>query len=278
MGPPVIVVEHRDPHRRRSIATDSHAHHSRPRIASGHNAAVLRLIGIAISIGLADSINPSTIAPALFLASGERPRQAVTQFTLGVFAVYFVGGVLIAIGPGELLLDVIPKPSHLAKQVLEIIAGVVMFAVGAFLWRRRAKLNQHDPPAPRAEGRSSALLGAGITAVELPTAFPYFAVIATVVGSDRGLLREFIVLVIFNVCFVLPLLGIIIALWVFGDKATERLAQLRDMLYRRWPVLLAVVAFVAGAIAITLGATGIAARVHGHFGRFFRRVHRLFQQ
>ena len=34
---------------------------------------MLRLIGLAVSIGLADSMNPSTIAPALYLAIGRSP-------------------------------------------------------------------------------------------------------------------------------------------------------------------------------------------------------------
>ena len=38
-------------------------------------AAMIRLIGLCISIGLADSLNPSTIAVALYLATGERPGQ-----------------------------------------------------------------------------------------------------------------------------------------------------------------------------------------------------------
>jgi cytochrome c biogenesis protein CcdA len=236
---------------------------------------VLRLFGIAISIGLADSLNPSTIAPALYLAAGDRPRESVTKFTLGVFAVYFVGGALIAIGPGELLLDLIPKPTHLVKQLLEVIAGVVMLAVGSLLWRHRTHLGQLDPPAPRADGRSSALLGAGITAVELPTAFPYFAAIAAIVGSGQALANQVIVLVVFNVCFVLPLVAIVITLWMFGDGAALKLTHARDALQRHWPVVLAVVAVAAGAIVITLGVTGIGARVHGRLGRFFRHFHRF---
>jgi len=236
---------------------------------------VLRLIGIAISIGLADSLNPSTIAPALYLAAGERPRETVTKFTLGVFAVYLGGGVLIAIGPGELLLDIVPKPSHLTRQLLEVIAGVVMLAVGSLLWRHRNTLTAREPPAPRADGRSSALLGAGISAVELPTAFPYFAVIATIVGSGPGLARQLFLLVVFNLCFVMPLVAIAVTVWVFGDEATARLTRARDALQRYWPVLLATVAIAAGIFVIGLGVTGIASRVHGRLGGFFRHVHTI---
>ena len=36
---------------------------------------MLRLIGLVVSIGLADSMNPSTIAPGIYLAMGRRPRD-----------------------------------------------------------------------------------------------------------------------------------------------------------------------------------------------------------
>jgi cytochrome c biogenesis protein CcdA len=236
---------------------------------------VLRLLGIAVTIGLADSLNPSTIAPALYLASGERPRQTVTKFTLGVFFVYLLGGLLIAIGPGELLLDLVPKPSHLVKQLLEVTVGVVMTAVGVLLWRHRHRLVQLEPPAPNPEGRSSAMLGAGITAVELPTAFPYFAAIAAIVGSGQALLNQIFLIVVFNVCFVLPLVGIVVTLWLFGDQASFKLLRARILLQRYWPTLLAVIAIGAGLFVIALGATGIGARVRGRIGNFLKHVHTI---
>jgi hypothetical protein len=145
---------------------------------------MLRLIGLVISIGVADSVNPTTIAPALYLAAGEHPRRQVFEFTLAVFAVYLVGGLVIALGPGELLLTLIPHPGRRLSYVLEVIAGVAMLTAAVFLWGHRHRLGRHELGELRGGGRSSALLGATITAVELPTAFPYFAAIAAIVGAN----------------------------------------------------------------------------------------------
>src|SRR5580658_8242677 len=98
---------------------------------------MLRLIGIVISIGLADSLNPTTIAPALYMAEGKHAVSRVAEFTLGVFAVYLIGGLLIALGPGELILDLVPRPDHTVRHVVEIIAGVAMLVAAAVLWRKR---------------------------------------------------------------------------------------------------------------------------------------------
>lgn len=222
---------------------------------------MLRLIGVMISIGLADAVNPSTVAPGLYLASLERGRRRVLEFTLGVFSVYLLGGIAIALGPGELVLSLVPRPSHDVGAALEIAAGAALLLAAGLLVAHRESLGRRQLPGGTVRsGRSSFLLGAGIMAVELPTAFPYFAAIAATVGSDLGVARQLILLVIFNVCFVLPLLGILAALTIWGERGTVQLARARALVERHWPSILACVALAGAAIAITLGATGLAGR------------------
>jgi cytochrome c biogenesis protein CcdA len=221
---------------------------------------MLRLIGLVLSIGLADSLNPSTIAPALYLAATDHPKARVGQFTAGVFAVYFLGGALIALGPGELLLALVPKPNETTRHTLELVAGVAMLVAAALLWRNRQRLSTRKAPEPSTEGKSSAILGATIIAVELPTAFPYFAVIAAIVGSGLGPVHQLFLLLLFNICFVVPLLGILATLWWAGDRAAELLGRWRAFLQRHWPVLLSGLALVAGLFVIALGLTGFTGR------------------
>lgn len=235
---------------------------------------MIRLIGIVISIGLADSVNPSTVAPALYLSSLEHARERLTQFVLGVVLVYFVGGVAIALGPGQLLLSLVPKPSNTVGQSLEIVAGVALFVAAGLLIRHREMLSGKRLPTGAANSSSTFLLGAGIMVVELPTAFPYFAAIAAVVASGLGPVRQLILLAIFNFCFILPLLAMIVLLTVSSERAPAELARVRVFLERRWPLLLAVVAFVAGTFTITLGATGFASHAAGRIGRLSRGLHR----
>jgi cytochrome c biogenesis protein CcdA len=56
-------------------------------------------------------------------------------------------------------------------------------------------------------GGSALIAGASIAAVELPTALPYFAVIAGIVASSASVAQEIGLLVLYNVAFVLPLLA-----------------------------------------------------------------------
>jgi cytochrome c biogenesis protein CcdA len=232
---------------------------------------MLRLVGIVMSIGLADSLNPTTIAPALYLATGERARGRVAEFTAAVFVVYFFGGAAIAVGAGQLIRPLLPHPRHHIADIVEIAVGAAMIAAATMLWRHRARLSLRDPPDLDPQGRSSWVLGASITAVELPTAFPYFAAIAAIVGSGLGPGRDLVLLLLFNLCFVSPLLGILAVLTFKGEQADQVLANARAFLQRHWPAVLAGLALVAGLFVITLGLTGLAAS-HSELARGIHRT------
>jgi len=234
---------------------------------------MLRLIGLVLSIGLADSMNPSTIAPGLYLAMGKQGRRGLLQFTLGVFAVNFLGGAVIALGPGEAVLALVPRPDATARYIGETVAGAVMLIAAAVLWRRRESLaRRHHLPAPPSEGKSALLLGVTIAGVELPTAFPYFAAIAAIVDSGFGPIRQVVLLGVYNVAFILPLLAMLATLVLAPDRATSILQTVRDFLERHWPTLLAGLALVAGLFVAALGITGLTLGTPGTVGRVSRRV------
>src|SRR5947209_4673078 len=101
---------------------------------------MLRLLGVALSVGLADSLNPSTVGPGLFLATARKALVRVTQFTLGVAAVNLVAGVVLTIGPGRLLLGLVPHPQRTVRHAIELVSGVALLGVAAGLWVGRRRL------------------------------------------------------------------------------------------------------------------------------------------
>ena len=244
--------------------------------ADSENDAMLRLIGLMISIGFADSLNPSTIAPAMYLATARRDaRSQVVQFTAGVFGVYLLGGLAVALGPGELVLDLVPHPRPELKYLFEIIGGVVLLTLAAVLFSFRALLSKRELPEVSSNGRGSAILGATITALELPTAFPYFAAIAAVVSSGYNIWHQALLIVIFNVAFVLPLLAIIGILQFAGNNANRVLTGARAWLERHWPAALAAIGLIAGLFCVFIGVTGLIGLHHSHAGRVARRLRRI---
>ncbi|HET6870848.1 MAG TPA: GAP family protein [Solirubrobacteraceae bacterium] len=236
---------------------------------------MIRLLGLVVSIGLADSLNPSTVGPALYLATGAHPRRAVLRFTGSLAAVFVLGGLVLTIGPGQLLLALIPHPDATVRYIAETVAGAAMLVVAAVLWLRREQLGHRRHEASGPKQHSPGLLGVIIGAVEFPTAFPYFAAIAAIVASGLSVPQEALLVAIYNLCFVLPLLGIVVVLTVAGDRAEHVLTTSREYLRAHWPVIVAALAFVAGLFTLALGITGLTSGTPGRLGRVSRRVRRV---
>jgi cytochrome c biogenesis protein CcdA len=236
---------------------------------------VLQLIGVAVSVGLADALNPSTVGPALYLAAAEQGLRHVLLFTLGVFAVYLAGGVLLVFGPGSAIISLVPRPGPTIRYWLELAAGIVLVAGALLTWWRRSTLARRPLPRPDKGGKSGLVLGASITAVELPTAFPYFGLIAAIVSSGLDDFQQFTLLAIFNFVFVLPLLAIALTLALRGAGAARMLGQATRLLERHWPQALAGVLGVIGAVVILLGVTGLVSQTGGGVGRAVGHVRRL---
>ena len=218
---------------------------------------MLRRVGVAISVGLADSLNPSTVGPALYVATGRQRVWRVTQFTIGVFGVSFVGGLVLTIGPGRLLLGLVPHPQGTVRHVIELVAGVVLLIVAAALFMGRRSLARRELPGRGSSGGSAFLTGASIAAIELPTAAPYFAVIAGIVASSASVPEEIGLLLLYNAAFVVPLLTIIAVMLCAGRRADRWLQSGGEWLQRRWPIVLASLLMFVGSVLAVLGGSGL---------------------
>jgi len=129
--------------------------------------------------------------------------------------------------------------------------------LSAALWRGREGLSRRIGRSEAQSERASLALGAGIVALELPTAFPYFAVIAAVVDSDANVPTQIGLIVVFNAVFIAPLLGIIALRSLSGEGAERRLSALRDWLHRWAGVLISAVVLGVGIALLTVGGLGL---------------------
>jgi cytochrome c biogenesis protein CcdA len=215
---------------------------------------VVALAALVLSIGLADSINPSTVAPALYLALGKDAVKSLAGFTAGVFCAYLLGGVALTLGPGS----AVPHPGATLTHLIELGLGGGTLAFALALWLGRAQIARRLAQEERRIGRSSLLLGATIMAVELPTALPYFAAIAAIVASGRGPVTQVLLLVLFNAAFVAPLLAILVLRARAGARGRARLETLRLRLERGAPVLIPALALVIAVALLLVGGIGLA--------------------
>ena len=162
---------------------------------------------IVLSVAVIDALNPSTIVPAFVLALGDRPARRVAAFAAGVFAVSTAGGLVILFAFGRTLVARIAHPSDSTRNYIELGIGIALILAGAVLWFFRGHL-RGSLSTPDRRGRSSLLLGAGIMAIELPTAFPYFAAILAILGAVHGAAGQAALVALYNVIFVAPLIGV----------------------------------------------------------------------
>jgi hypothetical protein len=208
-----------------------------------------------VAIALPDCINPSLIGAELLLVGGEHPARRTTEFALAAFIVTLLVGLVLALGLGDLILSVVPKPGPTLKYALFVAGGIVLLAGGAFVWIRRRALGSSGPsPEPRAHSHGSpVLLGAGIAGFELLTAFPYFAAIAMITGARIGSPGKLSLLVLYCVVYTLPLFGIAAACLLLGPRAERALRPIVDWLFGHWPAIAGPLAAVIGVGLIAYG-------------------------
>jgi cytochrome c biogenesis protein CcdA len=215
------------------------------------------LLAVVIGIGLVDSANPATIAPAFYIAAGPGGAKSLAGFIGGVFVTNLAAGLLIALGPGQFLMSFIPHPGAHAKHLLELVAGLVLLVLAVVLWLQRRRVAHHVRQGSAQIDRSSFLVGAGIVLVELPTAIPYFAVIAAVIGSGKHWTSQVALLVIFNVCFVLPLLVALVFRALAGERASAWLARARGSVDGFLATLAPILVLAVALALIAFGAVGL---------------------
>jgi len=212
---------------------------------------------LVASIAFADSINPSTVVPALWMAS--TPRAHLASFTLGVFAVYLAGGLVLVFGPGPAIISALHHVGGTVEHSIEAAAGVGVLVLALGLWRSRHRQQSARLPKPGCTSASAFTLGAGIMAVELPTAFIYFGAISAVLASHRAAALEVSLLVVYNALFVAPLVAIIVIRRLAGERGERWLTSSWERVRGCGQVALAALTGAAGAALVILGVAGLLA-------------------
>jgi cytochrome c biogenesis protein CcdA len=216
---------------------------------------VLALSLLVVCLALADAGNPVTIAVALYLAADGSPLR-LAGFTAGVFGVYAVGGLVLVLGPGQLLDGALASSQTPGFHAASVVAGTLLLLAGVGLYVR-SRSGAEPPELPELGVGSALALGVGVTALDLPTAFPYLGALAAIAGSGASLGFQLLLIGAFNVIYVLPLVGIGVTLALAGERARAPLARAKGLLERTGPVLLLGLSALTGAALVLRGAHGL---------------------
>jgi cytochrome c biogenesis protein CcdA len=143
-------------------------------------------------------------------------------------------------------------------HLIELVAGGAALPAAAVLWGVRARVAARLAGGKEPSGHSAWLVGAGIMAVELPTAVPYLAAIAAIVETGRDDMTQIVLVLIYNVVFVAPLILLFAVLTLSGARGAQIAARARVLLDHWAPRVAPTALGVASAVLLTLGAVGLA--------------------
>src|SRR4051794_2702565 len=216
--------------------------------------------GLVATIGLADAVNPSTVGPAMALAIQEDGARRTFAFAAGVALVSFAAGAGLVAGPGGAVMHAIPHPSKFVKEVSEEVLGIALLALAVLAWLGRHRLARTIAEAGAGKASGAGLgtafgLGAGIMAIELPTAFAYFGAMSAIIATRATLPGQILLVLVFNLVVILPLLIIGVVRRVVGEGASDVLERLRDRFARLAGPVLAALLGAAGLALIIAGLT-----------------------
>ena len=215
------------------------------------------LVALVLSVALVDSLNPSTMGPAVYLATRKHAVRILAGFTLGVFAVNVAAGLVLTLGPGQAILAAVPNVGEDTKHVIELCLGLAALALVCLLWPLRHRVAHEVTPKKSLGHGSSLALGAGIALANLPTAFPYFAVIAVIIGSASSLATQASLIVLFNIVVITPLLAILAISIHPGEHGSTVLGYMRTKLDRWSPTLIPLVVLLFAVALLLLGGIGL---------------------
>jgi cytochrome c biogenesis protein CcdA len=218
---------------------------------------VTHALAIVIGIGLLDSANPTTIVPAIYLAAGPNGVKTVAGFLAGYGLTNLALGVVLALGPGEAIRSHVPHAGVHARHLIEIGVGGALLVIGAALWWQRHRVAGHVAAGTKRLDRNAILLGAGLAVVEIPTAFPYFAAIAVVVSSGESAVGQVLLLVVFNLCFLLPVSVILVVRALSGERSRAWLRRMRGSVDTWLATLAPVLVAGAGLVLVAIGTVGL---------------------
>ncbi|RAM50647.1 MAG: hypothetical protein C6Y22_15820 [Hapalosiphonaceae cyanobacterium JJU2] len=166
---------------------------------------------------LIDSLNPTGTVLQIYLLSTPRPIVRSATFIFGIFAAYWTGGLLFALGLTKVIADLFNSIDRFI-YVIQFISGVVLIATGWTL--NTSSKKQKTIKRPKSlKPIHTFLLGMVVTVWDLPTAIPYISAIDQLIRLKLDLPRLMLALFLYNLIFVLPLIVLLGIYLLLKDKS-----------------------------------------------------------
>lgn len=219
----------------------------------------MSLLGYLVAIAAIDSLNPTATALQVYLLTTPKPIGRSIAFITGIFVAYWMVGVLATLGLARFIQWVFETHSEW-MSLIQCILGIALLYVG---WTLNSSSNAHQPLKHKPNSLQpiyTFFLGMSVTLLEAPTALPYLAAIERIAQARLSLPDLAGFLSIYNLVFVMPLVGLLSIYIAFQSRSTELLKRGNQAITTWSPKILRVLLLVTGTFFLVNGITSILGR------------------
>ncbi|NJR52717.1 MAG: hypothetical protein HC780_27270 [Leptolyngbyaceae cyanobacterium CSU_1_3] len=219
----------------------------------------MSLLGYLVAIAAIDSLNPTATAIQVYLLTTPKPVGRAIAFITGIFLAYWIVGVLATLGLARFVQWVFETHSEWIS-LIQCILGIALLYVG---WTLDSSSNAHKLLKNKPNSLRpihTFFLGMSVTFLEAPTAFPYLAAIQQIAQAKLSFSDLVGLLSIYNLVFVMPLIGLLGIYVAFQSKSTDLLKQINRAITTWSSKILRVLLLVTGTFLLVNGITSILGR------------------
>ena len=211
---------------------------------------MIQLILVFLPIIAADVINPVLLAAQIYTMGSPKAIRNTVALLLGWFVVYFISGVLLAIGL-EKITAFLENPRTIDFYIESVVALLLFIFGFKFLFQKSAqKAKQEYDPSSKLNAISAFGIGATINLIGMPFAIPYFAALDQILKANLSVAASLVALFIYNLLYILPFAILVVIKLAMGEKANPIFENVNHWMEKIGKILLpGMMILLGGALA-----------------------------
>jgi hypothetical protein len=115
---------------------------------------VTSVLPTILALAAIDSLNPSSISGAIYLAGSEQTAR-LRRFILGVYCTYLAFGLALTFGPAAVLRSALAATPTGFGPIVELGIGGLLIGMGIRTWCERGSPRRQSASAAAPDGQGS---------------------------------------------------------------------------------------------------------------------------
>lgn len=216
------------------------------------------LLLVLLPIALIDSIAPFRFIPLMVFLGGKRPLISAVAFIGGISASYLVVGILALVGLDKSIdeLNEAFVTWYNNPQTIDYVITLIV-GLGLIIFARRmghvVKKVDSSTPTKGLLPSKIFLMGVLLTIGGIFGMLPYFAAIGQILKANLGDVPMVLMLLYYNVIFILPLVALVIIRVVLRDRSERIFDAINRFLAKYGRRAIIIIMLILGLILLMDG-------------------------